>query len=101
MAIEVLSFGSLSIMFKNLKKNSAKKSIANYFGVSPIILESWMGHLAYVRNLCAHHSRLWNRTMTVTAMIPDLPSYRWISDAPSKKDKIYTTLCITHICLIE
>ncbi|WP_446011931.1 Abi family protein [Candidatus Electrothrix sp.] len=26
---------------------------------------SWLHSFTYLRNLCAHHSRLWNRTFTV------------------------------------
>src|SRR5699024_5316962 len=25
---------------------------------------SWIDHISYLRNLCAHHSRLWNRRLT-------------------------------------
>lgn len=28
------------------------------------LLWRWMRNLNYLRNVCAHHSRLWNRTMT-------------------------------------
>lgn len=95
MAMEVLSFGQLSHMFKNLAKTSAKKEVANYFGLSPTLLESWMEHVVYIRNLCAHHSRVWNRVMTVTAAFPSTPiSYKWINTIPSRKDKLYFSLCI-------
>ena len=99
MAMEVLSLGQISTMFKNLKKSSAKKAVANYFGVSVAVLESWMEHLTYIRNLCAHHCRLWNRTMTITAVMPQLPSYKWINVLPPKKDKIYSTICIVAYLL--
>jgi abortive infection bacteriophage resistance protein len=99
MAMEVLSLGQISTMFKNLKKSSAKKAVANYFGVSVAVFESWMEHLTYIRNLCAHHCRLWNRTMTITGVIPQLPSYKWINTLPSKKDKIYSTVCIVAYLL--
>jgi abortive infection bacteriophage resistance protein len=94
MAMEVLSFGQISTMYKNLKNDPAKKAVAHHFGVSPTILQSWMEHLAYVRNLCAHHSRVWNRTMTVTATFPSVTTDRWIASAPAKHDKPYLTLCI-------
>lgn len=97
--MEVLSFGQLSTMFKNLKTNQAKKSVAKHFGVSHSVLESWMEHLVYIRNLCAHHSRVWNRTMTITAILPNNTAFRWISIAPAKSDKIYTSLCITAYLL--
>ena len=99
MSMEVLALGQLSKMYKNLKKGSAKKAVATYFGVGIPILESWMEHLAYIRNLCAHHNRVWNRTMTVTATLPSLPSYMWINQHPSKTNKIYTTICIVAYML--
>jgi len=58
-----------------------------------------MEHLAYIRNLCAHHNRLWNRTMTVSATLPSLPSYKWINNQPSKTNKIYSTICIVAYML--
>ncbi len=99
MVIEILSFGQVSTMYKNLKLNDQKKDIANYFGVSSNILESWLEHLVYIRNICAHHSRLWNRIMTVKATLPTYPLNQWISIPPSKPDKIYSTLCITSYLL--
>ncbi len=94
MAIEILSFGQLSMMFKNLNNNDAKKAIADYFGVGISVLESWIEHLAYVRNICAHHGRLWNRTLTVTPTIPKRPLYEWIRFPPGKPDKLYVSLCV-------
>jgi abortive infection bacteriophage resistance protein len=99
MAMEVLSFGQLSTMFKNLKTDDPKKAIAGYFGISHSILESWMEHLVYIRNLCAHHCRLWNRIVTVKATVPHVTKNAWINIAPIKNDKIYTTICIISYLL--
>ncbi len=98
MAIEILSFGQLSKMFSNLKTNDAKKAVALHFGLSNSILESWIEHLVYIRNICAHHNRLWNRTMTIKAKLPTNPLNEWINVKASKPDKIYTTICmITYL----
>lgn len=99
MAMEILSFGQLSKMFSNLKTNDAKKAVAAHFGQSQIILESWIEHLVYIRNICAHHNRLWNRIMTIKAKVPTNPLNAWIAMPPSKSDKIYTTLCIVAYLL--
>ncbi|MDQ2720320.1 MAG: Abi family protein [Bacteroidota bacterium] len=99
MAIEILSFGQVSTLYKNLATNDAKKSIASHFGVSVPVLESWIEHLVYIRNICAHHGRLWNRIMTVKAVIPSNPIKKWITIAPSKPDKLYTTLSIASYLL--
>ncbi len=100
MAVEVMSFGQLSKMFSNLKTNDAKKAVASHFGLSQSILESWIEHLVYIRNICAHHSRLWNRTMTITATIPNNTSNQWITINPTRSDKLYTTVCIINYLLI-
>lgn len=65
MIIECLSFGTLSLMFKNLNAMCYKKQIANLIGMPCTILESWIESLVFTRNLCAHHSRLWNRWFIV------------------------------------
>ncbi|WP_036735794.1 Abi family protein [Paenibacillus zanthoxyli] len=63
-AVEVLSFGALSKLFKNMK-NEDKNQIArsNYY-IPAIYLESWLQCLSYVRNICAHYGRLYNRPLT-------------------------------------
>ena len=65
MTIELLPLGTWSIVYKNLKNRSDKKRISDVFKLSPLDLESWLHVLTYIRNLCAHHSRLWNRHFTL------------------------------------
>ncbi|HRE32827.1 MAG TPA: Abi family protein, partial [Candidatus Berkiella sp.] len=60
MALEVLSFGALSIMFSHLKRDQIK-AISSEFNLSPAILSNWLLICSYLRNICAHHARLWNR----------------------------------------
>lgn len=94
MLIEVLSFGQLSIMYKNLQAREAKKAVAQHFGLSYTILESWLEHIAYVRNICAHHSRLWNRHFIITPTIPKITEYNWVDTNTLKPDRVYVTICI-------
>lgn len=65
MTTELLPIGTWSIIYKNLAKRSDKKRISDVFKLSPVDLESWLHALTYIRNLCAHHSRLWNRSFTI------------------------------------
>lgn len=99
MTLEVLSFGQLSILFKNLKTSDAKKAIGDHFGVHHELLVSWIEHLAYIRNICAHHSRLWNRILTVKASLPKITADQWLTYPPQKADKLYLSLCITKYLL--
>lgn len=58
---EVMSLGLLSRWYSNLYPQPIRTKIADVFGVDHRVLQSWLHHLSVVRNLCAHHSRLWNR----------------------------------------
>ncbi len=69
MVTEVMSFGGLSKMFMGMSR-SDQKAISNRYGLQPSILQSWMHHFVYVRNLCAHHSRLWDRVWAIKPTLP-------------------------------
>lgn len=61
--IEVLTFGQVSYFFKSL--NSVNQSVVSKsIQLNRKFLRSWIDHISYLRNLCAHHSRLWNRRLT-------------------------------------
>lgn len=60
-ACEVMSLGLLSRWYKNLKPMNTRRLIANQYELDESVLESWLHHISVVRNVCAHHSRLWNR----------------------------------------
>lgn len=61
MLMECLSFGKITSLFRNLATLQDKKLISNIFGYHPRVIESTLEPLRYTRNLCAHHSRIWNR----------------------------------------
>ena len=65
-AVKIMSMGTVSQLYGNLDADScrAAKAIAADFGMKPFLLRSWLRHLTYVRNICGHHSRLYNRMMT-------------------------------------
>ncbi len=60
--IEILSFGMISKLYKNMH-NFDKKEIALIYGISYPYLESWIESISYVRNICAHYGRLYNITL--------------------------------------
>jgi abortive infection bacteriophage resistance protein len=63
--MEVASMGLLSKYYKNLKHQLPEKTrIANDFGLTQRELSSWLEAIVYVRNIIAHHARLWSRTMS-------------------------------------
>ena len=63
--MEVASMGTLSKFYKNLNHQLPEKSlIAKEMGLNlHSELSSWLEAIVYVRNIIAHHSRLWSRNM--------------------------------------
>lgn len=58
-AVELLSFGSLSKLYSYLKKED-KKIISKKYNTDPVYLNSWIQCLVEIRNICAHFNRLYN-----------------------------------------
>ena len=77
--LEISSFGNLSSFYFNLKPGKEKREIANHFGIDERVFESWLHTFVYVRNICAHHARLWNRILSITPRIPLSPENIWIT----------------------
>jgi abortive infection bacteriophage resistance protein len=98
-ACEIMSFGLLSRFYENIRHNKDRKAISQSYGLSPANLESLLTHAAYIRNLCAHHSRLWNRRFTVTVSLPRKHPLNVVESLnPSEDRRLYNTLVIlAHI----
>jgi abortive infection bacteriophage resistance protein len=100
MAREVASFGLLSKFYKNLKNSPEKRKIALDFGLrNPDILESWMYAFAQVRNICAHHGRLWNRRLSAMPQIPSNPVFPFLSGCAVYPNKLFAILSCTAYIL--
>lgn len=83
MALEILSLGKLAKLYKGLKNEQTKIQIATDFDLPSNILTSWLIYLANVRNICAHHSRLWNKKVTVDRPIfPQREKYKLNGSTP-------------------
>lgn len=60
---EILELGQLAILYRGLRQHDAHE-IAVAFGVpTKKIMVSWLASLNYVRNVAAHHARLFNRKL--------------------------------------
>ena len=92
MAAEVMSLGQLSKWIVNLKGRSDRGAIAKPYQLDEKIFVSMTHHLAYVRNICAHHGRLWNKRFTVTMMVPTAPASLKLAMNAEAKRQLYNTL---------
>lgn len=101
--MEVASLGSLSKLFKNLKKQlPVKAKISRSMGLNiHSELSSWMESITYLRNVVAHHSRLWGRLITRRPRL-DLnnPRAEWLQHpiTPLEHDRVFSILsCILFV----
>jgi len=69
MAVEVMSFGILSQLYHNLLRPE-QIAIAKRIGFHSSVLSSWLHTFTYTRNICAHHSRIWNRQLSIAMVVP-------------------------------
>ncbi len=98
MATEIMSFGGLSKMYHGMLRGD-QKTIAARYHLQPDTLGSWLHHLVYIRNLCAHHSRLWDR---VWAIKPILPAGRiWMAPLLPSNSRLFATLLIQNALMCQ
>ncbi len=93
MTFEVSSFGTLSMMYRWLKAGHARRKVAKFYGLADTIMESWLHSIVYVRNICAHHSRLWNRRLSINALVPRRTHLPFI-DIPADTKRVYYIMSI-------
>lgn len=97
-ATEVMTFGTLTRLFQMMPEND-RKLVALRFGFGNgsgdgdgAAFYATLNHLRHVRNLAAHHSRVWNRVFDLGLPF-DLPrDLDHLADAPKKR--IYGTLAV-------
>ena len=68
--VELMSLGQLSQMYKYIKKRKDRNAISAKYGLDSSILQSYIHQLTIIRNISAHHGRLWNRRFTFNIKIP-------------------------------
>lgn len=96
MSVEILYFNQLSLICKSLKNPKDLSDLSGYFSLPKDIFISWIHTVNYLRNICAHHSRLWNLTLQVTpSKLQFSKRLNWIT-APEKAQsaKMYYSLCV-------
>ncbi len=98
MLTEVMSFGALSFCYTGLH-NDDKKVVAAKFGIHHKRLADWLHQLAYIRNVCAHHSRLWNRELSIRP--ENVRDSLWNPPITPRKDRIFYILLMLRFLLRE
>ena len=94
MASEVMTFGMLLTLFRGIA-TSIKQTIASEYKIPDRVLESWLRALNGVRNICAHHGRLWNRELGYKPTIPKKNKYpEWHEPVAISNNRVFAILTI-------
>lgn len=93
MTFEVSSFGTLSMMYRWLNAGHARRKVARFYGLTDTVMESWLHSIVYVRNICAHHSRLWNRRLSINALVPRRTHLPFVN-IPADTKRVYYIMSI-------
>ncbi|MEN2786743.1 Abi family protein [Sphingomonas qilianensis] len=73
MVAEMMSFGRLSRWYSLVAAPDLRTAIAAPLGLREELFVSIVKHLVDVRNICAHHGRLWNRGFRSPPRLPHRP----------------------------
>jgi len=90
--LEITSFGALSRLYENLKSDAAKREVSQTFGLADMVFISWLHGLVYIRNVCAHHARLWNKPMHIQPLFPRRIQHTWLTDRTVSNNRLYYAL---------
>lgn len=77
MAMEILTFKEVSVLFSRLRDRKDKQAISHPWGLDNTVLRSWFRSISDLRNICAHHSRTWNREFGSRPLVPKKTPARW------------------------
>lgn len=88
-----MTFGWLSRSYDAIARRALRADIADTYKLKEIVLSSFLHHITTVRNICAHHSRLWNREFTFTMKLPTNGEQNLLSSFNKENTKkLYNTL---------
>ena len=98
-SVELWDFGMLSKFFSGMC-DSEQRATAKAYGIpNPGAMASWLRAMNFVRNIAAHHGRLWNKTLVDHPQMPapgEIPGF----DPPFNRDnvraraRVYPALCV-------
>ena len=97
MVAEMMTFGHLSRWYSSLADRSLRNRIAAPLGLPETVLVPLIRHVTDIRNICAHHGRLWNRGFLIPpklAQKPDALRDTLDLSATQAPAKLYNAVCL-------
>ena len=96
--ISKMTFGAMRRCFEAASAKEVKSPIAAVFGVHHVVLSSWLESLLLLRNVVAHHGRVWNRQIGAQPKIPKKDA-TWHTPVEVSGDRVFVLLTICRHCL--
>lgn len=103
-SIELWDFGTLSMFIEGLKV-ADKEALALRYGI-PVtrwdLLQTWARALNHLRNICAHHSRLWNRSPSdqpKLSRVGEIPHLDHLQGDPLAASRLYAPTAVAQYLL--
>lgn len=88
-----MTLGQLSKWYANMKHGRDRNTIAHTYNLDEVNLTSFLHHLSIVRNHCAHHARLWNRSFPFAWKLPrKRPSRLPVNFDQADGKRLYNTM---------
>ena len=99
MAVEIMTLGTTQRFFRGAS-HQVKQNVATHFGLPDKVIDSWLHTLSVIRNICAHHGRLWNKELGVKPFIPFPKDYPdWHTPYMVPNNRVFAVLTICRYCL--
>jgi abortive infection bacteriophage resistance protein len=99
MAVEIMAFGSVLTFYRG-SPHRIKRAIASAFGMPDAVFSTWLLTLNTVRNICAHHGRLWNREIGTSPFMPLRKDYPdWHAAGPFATNRLFMALTVCKWCV--
>jgi abortive infection bacteriophage resistance protein len=99
MMVEIITFGTLSILYENLKPSQEKTSIHDHFGLTKKHFTSWLHCFSFIRNKCAHHARLVYAKINFAPALPQRRTRQFLNETDEVDNaSLYAVLsCIQYM----
>ena len=99
MTAEIMTFGMMLTFFNGVEAH-IKQAVAEQYNIPDEVLHSWLRALNAIRNICAHHGRLWNRELGYKPKLPNERKYPdWHKPVALSNNRIFIILTILKYLL--
>ena len=99
MISEIIPLGVLCNLYNNLASKTLLKKVAAQFRLPLPAFSSWIVSLVNLRNMCGHHTRLWNKENPLIPAPLKSPAFPWIDGNQTDAKRVYFRICIIKYLL--